>query len=82
MGVLITTVVVYITKLWLNINPKHYDQANRNIPPIMCGSDTILILDMCYEVIRLVPAQDGPFFYTRSQLRALQNCALLFSINF
>ena len=32
--------------------------------------------------IRLVPAQDGPFFYTRSHLSALQNCALLFSTNF
>ena len=31
---------------------------------------------------RLVPAQDGPFSYTRSHLSALQNCALLFSINF
>ena len=32
--------------------------------------------------IRLVPAQDGPFFYTRYHLSALQNCALLFSANF
>ena len=31
---------------------------------------------------RLVPAQDGPFFYTRSHLSALQNCALLYSTNF
>ena len=31
---------------------------------------------------RLVPAQDGPFFYTRSHLSELQNCALLFSTNF
>ena len=33
-------------------------------------------------VIRLVPAQDGPFFYTRSHLSALQNCAVLLSTNF
>ena len=32
--------------------------------------------------IGLIPAQDGPFFYTHSHLSALQNCALLFSINF
>ena len=32
--------------------------------------------------IRLVPAQDVPFFYTRSHLSALQNCALLLSTNF
>ena len=31
---------------------------------------------------RLVPAQDRPFFYTRSHLSALQNCALLFSTDF
>ena len=31
---------------------------------------------------RLVPAQDVHFFYTRSHLSALQNCELLFSINF
>ena len=30
----------------------------------------------------LVPAQDGPFFYTRYHLSALQNCALLLSTNF
>ena len=30
----------------------------------------------------LVPAQDGPFFYTRSHLSALPNCAVLFSTNF
>ena len=29
--------------------------------------------------IRLVPDQDGPFFYTRSHFGALQNCALHFS---
>ena len=33
-------------------------------------------------LVRLVPAQDGPFFYTRSHLSALQNCAVLFSTNF
>ena len=32
--------------------------------------------------LRLVPAQDGPFFYTRSHLSALPNCAVLFSTNF
>ena len=30
----------------------------------------------------LVPAQDVHFFYTRSHLSALQNCAVLFSTNF
>ena len=30
--------------------------------------------------MRLVPAQDGPFSYTRSHFSALQNCALFFSI--
>ena len=35
-----------------------------------------------YGRVRLVPAQDGPFFYTRSHLSALQNCALLSSTNF
>ena len=30
----------------------------------------------------LVPAQDIHFFYTRSHLSALQNCAVLFSTNF
>ena len=32
--------------------------------------------------IRLVPSQDGPFFYSRSHLSELQNCALIFSTNF
>ena len=32
--------------------------------------------------VGLVPAQDGPIFYTLSHLSALQNCALLFSTNF
>ena len=32
--------------------------------------------------VGLVPAQDEPFFFTRSHLSALQNCALLFSTNF
>ena len=32
--------------------------------------------------IRLVPSQDGHFFYTRSHLSALQNCALLLSTKF
>ena len=31
---------------------------------------------------RLVPAQDVHFFYTRSHLSELQNCALMFSTNF
>ena len=31
-----------------------------------------------YSGIRLVPAQDVHFFYTRSHLSALQNCALIF----
>ena len=31
---------------------------------------------------RLVPDQDGHFFYTRSHLNVLQNCALLFSTKF
>ena len=30
---------------------------------------------------RLVPAQDVHFFYTRSHLSALPNCALIFSTN-
>ena len=30
----------------------------------------------------LVPAQDGPFFYTRFHFSAVQNCALIFSIYF
>ena len=30
----------------------------------------------------LVPAQDGPFFYTRFHLSALPNCAVLFPTNF
>ena len=34
------------------------------------------------NTIRLGPAQDVPFFYTRSHLNALQNCALIFSTNF
>ena len=39
---------------------------------------------LCYpgRDMRLVPAQDVHFFYTRSHLSALQNCALLFSTNF
>ena len=32
--------------------------------------------------IRLVPSQDVHFFYTRSHLSTLQNCALILSINF
>ena len=32
--------------------------------------------------IRLVPAQDVHYFYTRSHFNALQNCAVLFSTNF
>ena len=35
-----------------------------------------------HKSLWLVPAQDGPFFYTRSHLSALQNCAVLFSTNF
>ena len=35
-----------------------------------------------HNIQRLVPAQDGPFFYTRSHFSALQNCAVLFSTNF
>ena len=35
-----------------------------------------------YLVFRLIPAQDIHFFYTRSHLSALQNCALIFSTNF
>ena len=34
------------------------------------------------EDMGLVPAQDVHFFYTRSHLSELQNCALLFSTNF
>ena len=34
------------------------------------------------QFVCLVPAQDVQFFYTRSHLSALQNCALLFSTNF
>ena len=34
------------------------------------------------SVIRLVPAQYGYFFYMRSHLSALQNCALILSTNF
>ena len=33
-------------------------------------------------LFRLVPAQDVHFFYTRSHLSELQNCALIFSTNF
>ena len=33
-------------------------------------------------VFGLVPAQDGSFFYTRSHLSALPNCAVLLSTNF
>ena len=45
-----------------------------------------LVLDVhgkfLYHCCRLVSAQDVHFFYTRSHLSALQNCALLFSTNF
>ena len=34
------------------------------------------------NLIGLVPAQDVQFFYTRSHLSALQNCALIFSTTF
>ena len=34
------------------------------------------------ENLRLVSAQEGPFFYKHSHLSALQNSALLFSTNF
>ena len=36
---------------------------------------------LCFGILRtkwLVPAQDGPFPYTLSHLRALQNCAFTF----
>ena len=39
-------------------------------------------LYMFHFIFRLVPAQDVHFFYTRSHLSALQNCAVLFSTNF
>ena len=51
-------------------------ETNRNI------WNTTKLSSYYYFHIRLVPAQDGPFFYTRSHLSALQNCALLFSTNF
>ena len=49
------------------------------IPISICEHDNNTTLK---KNIRLVPPQDGPFFYTRSHLSALQNCALLFSTNF
>ena len=39
-------------------------------------------IDLLGLIRRLFPAQDVHFFYTRSHLSALQNCELLFSINF
>ena len=42
----------------------------------------VYILLLLKPNIRLVPAQDGHFFYIGSHLSALQNCALLLSTNF
>ena len=41
-------------------------------------------LSVCFNtpLVWLVPAQDVHFFYMRSHLSALRNCALLFSTNF
>ena len=41
-----------------------------------------LIMLKSKKYTRLVPAQDVNFFYMRSNLNALQNCALNFSTNF
>ena len=43
---------------------------------------TSLWYSINFRAIWLVPAQDVNFFYTRSHLSALQNCALIFSTNF
>ena len=37
------------------------------------------IISLTEKYIGLVPAQDVRFFYTRSHLSALENCALVFS---
>ena len=37
------------------------------------------IISLTEKYIGLVPAQDVHFFYTRSHLSALENCALVFS---
>ena len=54
-----------------------------------CGKMVITIAFCIFSVVittdphwRLVPAQDGTFFCTRSHLSALQNCVVLFSTNF
>ena len=57
-------------------NMRH-NQNNPNLDPILAILPSFA--DVC---IWLVPAQDVQFFYTRSHLSALQNWALLFSINF
>ena len=46
-------------------------------PDLMLG---FIHLSAFYVI--LVPAQDVHFFYTRSNLSALQSCALIFSTNF
>ena len=49
---------------------------------VKAGIECYQLLWENHRQLRLVPAQDGPFFYTRSHLSALQKCALLFSTNF
>ena len=47
-----------------------------SICPFFCRIHYVFIY------IRLVPAQDVQYFYTRSHSSALQNCAVLFSTNY
>ena len=51
-------------------------------PKLSLSPLEIWLVMKCLPWLWLVPAQDGPFFYTRSHLSALQNCAVLFSTKF
>ena len=66
-----------------NIDTYYYSIISlRSMRTVVLLSELNNIETCTSDISRLVPAQDGPFFYTRSHLSALQNCALLFSTNF
>ena len=63
-----------------NTGTKHL--SYREVVRTGSGQEKAISTHPPQECVVLVPYQDRPFFYTRSHLSALQNCALLFSTNF
>ena len=75
-----------VYKKWTSWAGTSFMYCNDDRDASLSSSYVNMILYWCIiqgtQWLRIVPAQDGPFFYTRSHLSALQNCALLFSTNF